>query len=120
MRIFIFFLMLIVVCLFQFCSSTGSVEKPKNLIDENLMEKVLYEITIMDAMRTFSPKNQVFQKIYGKTFIYLKYGVDSLQLAESNNYYAKFPRVYSRMYSNILVRMKRTKDSLDLMGKTTK
>ena len=112
--------LLFLVILFQSCSSTSSVKKPKNLIDEDLMEQILYEISIMDAMSTFTPRNPEFEEMYGKPYIYIKYGIDSLQLAESDHYYAKFPRIYHKIYSNVLTRINKMKDSLDLLGKEQK
>jgi len=40
-----------------------------------------------------------------------------LQLVQSDNYYAKFPRIYTRMYSNIQKRMGKVKDSLTELDK---
>jgi len=116
-----FKLLLLLTCsLFYNCSISGSVEKPDNLIEESVMENVLYDITVLEAMSTFRPKNPDFEKVYGRTYIYMKYGIDSLQLLESDRYYAKHPRVYHRMYSKILKRMNKTKDSLDVLGKLEK
>ena len=120
MRLYTFLFVLILVSIFDSCSSKGSVEKPDNLINESLMVNVLYEISILDAMSTFKPRNKDFEQIYGKPYIFLKYGVDSLQLAKSDQYYAKFPRVYHKIYSRVLEKMKKTKDSFDLLGKNQK
>ena len=65
-------------------------------------------------------RNPEFEEIYGKPYIYIKYGIDSLQLAESDHYYAKFPRIYHKIYSNVLTRINKMKDSLDLLGKEQK
>lgn len=115
-----FILSLILTSMILSCSSTGAVEKPDNLIKESVMERVLYDIMVLDAMSTFKPKNPDFEVVYGKSYIYKKYGIDSLQLVESDNYYAKFPRIYSRLYSNILKRMDKVKDSLTELGKLQK
>ena len=99
------------------CSSTGAVEKPDNLIKESVMERVLYDIIVLEAMSTCKPKNPDFESVYGKPYIYKKYGIDSLQLLQSDNYYAKFPRIYTRMYFNIQKRMGKVKDSLTELDK---
>jgi len=113
------FILLFLIIL-QSCTITGKIEKPHNLIDESLMINILYEISILDAMNTFNPRNPNFEEIYGRPYIYLKYGVDSLQLTKSDLYYAKFPRIYHRIYSSVLIRMNKTKDSLDLLEKEQK
>jgi hypothetical protein len=111
------FLSLILISMTLSCSSTGAVEKPDNLIKELVMERVLYDIIVLEAMSTFKPKNPDFESVYGKPYIYKKYGIDSLQLVQSDNYYAKFPRIYTRMYSNIQKRMGKVKDSLTELDK---
>ena len=115
-----FILSLILTSIILSCSSTGAVEKPDNLINESVMERVLYDIMVLDAMSAFKPKNTDFEAVFGKPYIFNKYGIDSLQLVESDNYYAKFPRIYSRLYSNILKRMDKVKDSLTELGKLQK
>ena len=112
-----FILSLILTSMILSCSSTGDIEKPDNLIKESVMKRVLYDIMVLDAMRTFKPKNPDFEAVYSKPYIYKKYGIDSLQLVESDNYYAKFPRIYYRLYSNILKRMDKVKDSLTELDK---
>lgn len=102
------------------CSTTGAVEKPDNLIKESLMERVLYDVMVLEAMNSFTPKNPNFEAVYGNPYLYKKYGIDSLQLVQSDQYYAKFPRIYSRMYSNVIKRMEKVKDSLTELGKLQK
>ncbi|MDA9844127.1 DUF4296 domain-containing protein [Flavobacteriaceae bacterium] len=100
------------VILLQRCSSTGAVEKPDNLIKESVMEKILYDATLMKTMMSYKPKNPDFENVLGKSYLYIKYEIDSLQLIESERYYAKFPRTYYRMYSNVLDRLNKTQDSI--------
>ncbi|MDB2327944.1 DUF4296 domain-containing protein [Flavobacteriaceae bacterium] len=100
------------VILLQRCSSTGAGEKPDNLIKESVMEKILYDATLMKTMMSYKPKNPDFENVLGKSYLYIKYEIDSLQLIESERYYAKFPRTYYRMYSNVLDRLNKTQDSI--------
>jgi len=112
MKIQYYILMFFSVILLQRCSSTGAVEKPDNLIKESVMEKILYDATLMKTMMSYKPKNPDFENVLGKTYLYIKYEIDSLQLIESERYYAKFPRTYYRMYSNVLDRLNKTQDSI--------
>ncbi|MDA8612016.1 DUF4296 domain-containing protein [Flavobacteriaceae bacterium] len=102
------------------CSGTGNVKKPVNLISEKKMEAVLYDAIVLDVMSTFSEKNPTFEALMGKSYLYKKYDIDSLQLVESENYYAKNPRVYFKIHSNVLKRIEITKDSLDRIAKQEK
>lgn len=112
MKIHYYILMFFSVILLQRCSSTGAVEKPDNLIKESVMEKILYDATLMKTMMSYKPKNPDFEDVLGKSYLYIKYEIDSLQLIESELYYAKFPRTYYRMYSNVLDRLNKTQDSI--------
>tara|TARA_B100000989_G_scaffold279109_1_gene241444 strand:+ start:207 stop:575 length:369 start_codon:yes stop_codon:yes gene_type:complete len=104
----IFFLLLIL-----YCKDQTLAYKPKNLIDELTMENIIYEAIMMDVMSTFKPKNKKFIGIVGSPYLLLKYNIDSLQLVRSNEYYIKNPKVMGRIYTNVLRRMERSKDSID-------
>ena len=95
------------------CQDLVLIEKPENLIDELTMENIIYEAILMDVMITFKPKNKKFIDITGSPYLFLKYNIDSLQLAKSYEYYAKNPRIMGKIYSKVLKKMERTKDSID-------
>ena len=107
-NILTFFIML-VFC----CQDPVLIEKPENLLDELTMENIIYEAIMMDVMSTFKPKNKKFIDIIGSPYLFLKYNIDSLQLARSNEYYTKNPKVMSKIYKKVLMRMERNKDSID-------
>ena len=104
----IFFLLLILSC-----KDHSLAYKPKNLIDELTMENIIYEAIMMDVMSTFKPKNKKYIGIVGSPYLFLKYNIDSLQLVKSNEYYTKNPKVMSKIYTKVLKRMQRSKDSID-------
>ena len=107
-NILIFFIMLVFSC-----QDPALIEKPENLLDELTMENIIYEAIMMDVMSTFKPKNKKFIDIIGSPYLFLKYNIDSLQLARSNEYYTKNPKVMSKIYKKVLMRMERNKDSID-------
>ena len=95
------------------CQEITLSEKPENLIDESTMENIIYETIIMEVMTTFTPKNKKYIDIMGSPYLFLKYDIDSLQLAKSHEYYTKNPKVMSKIYKKVLNRMEISKDSLD-------
>ena len=103
----------IMVFLFFSCNNFSSNQKPNNLIDEEIMEKILFEAIMMDVMNTFSEKNPDFLRLFGVNYFYQKYGIDSIQLIQSDKYYSKNPRIYSRIYKKVLDKMQMQKDSID-------
>ena len=107
-NISIFFMLII-----SSCQDLVLIEKPENLIDELTMENIIYEAILMDVMITFKPKNKKFIDITGSPYLFLKYNIDSLQLAKSHEYYAKNPRIMGKIYRKVLKKMERTKDSID-------
>ncbi len=107
-NISIFFLLFVLTC-----QDSTSDSVPKNLIDEDTMENIIYDATTMDIMSTFIPKNQSFINIMGSPYLFLKYEIDSLQLTESQEYYSKKPKVMSKIYRKVLRRMEKSKDSID-------
>lgn len=95
------------------CTQMGNVAKPENLIDEDTMVQILYDATQLEVMKTFPDKNPEFEAIFGRPYIYLKYGVDSLQLVESETYYLKNPRIYYKIHLKVLLLLEQRKDSFD-------
>jgi hypothetical protein len=97
------------------CGNLETVEKPKKLIDEKTMEKILYDAVMMDVMQTFSELNPTFEEILGAPYLYKKYKIDSLQLVQSEEYYIKNPRIYYRIYSKVISQLQKSKDSIDTL-----
>jgi len=95
------------------CQESTLVDKPNNLIDELTMENIIHEAILMDVMTTFTPKNERFIGIIGSPYLFLKYDIDSLQLAKSHEYYTKNPKIMSKIYREVLKKMKKSKDSID-------
>ena len=106
-------IMLLVLTFFCSCLSNNSIKKPDNLINQEKMEAILYDLSIINSIRPSSYKNPNYSDISLDSFIFLKYGVDSLQLIQSENYYSKIPKIYLKIYNNVEKRLKKTKDSLN-------
>jgi len=112
-----FFPSIIFIYFFSGCSEIGFKKKPKNLINEKKMEQIIYDATVMDIMSSFSEKNPDFESLMGKIYLFEKYNIDSLNLVESESYYAKNPRVYYRIHKNVIKRINDEKDSLTILEK---
>lgn len=80
------------------------VKKPENLIPKDKMVSVLYDISLLNAGRSI---NQNILNEYGiepMDYIYNKYGIDSLQLVNSDTYYASLPLMYEVIYMEVAER----------------
>lgn len=93
------------------------VEKPDNLIDKKVMGDILYDMSILEALKYQDPNSLYSNGINPKTYIYKKYKIDSLQFAKSNAYYAADYREYKKMYDALNDRLKKEKTAIDLIIK---
>ena len=100
------------------------LDKPEDLIPKDKMINILKDITILNSARSSSVTVLHDHKIEPTTFVFSKYGVDSLQFVTSDRYYASLPNEYEAMYVEIEKKLdhekeqmseaKRINDSLEL------
>jgi Domain of unknown function (DUF4296) len=98
------FLVLFSIFLIVSSCNNSVVEKPDNLIDDDTMVDILYDLSIIDVIKSqgsFSGKNYYSNNDY----IFKKYKIDSLQFARSNQYYASDVAKYKRMYNKVNQRL---------------
>ncbi|OYX80934.1 MAG: hypothetical protein B7Y83_17870 [Flavobacteriales bacterium 32-34-25] len=107
---------LVIVMLLFSCKNDG-VEKPDRLVDKEVMENIIYDMSLLDAIKYNEPNTTEKYKVNPKEFIYKKYKVDSAQFAQSNIYYASDFDEYKKMYDNVVKRMDSKKAVLDSLIK---
>jgi hypothetical protein len=92
----------------------AEVPKPKNLIDEEVLENVIYDLTLLEAIKTQIPIDK--QKFSGKTtnYVYKKYKIDSLQFVKSNQYYATDIDNYKEIFDRVKDRFKVESEKLGI------
>ena len=83
------------------------VEKPNNLIDEDKMTNILYDLTLLDAIKSQNPYDSISQSIKPRAYIYKKYNIDSLQFVKSNQYYISQIDTYKKIYDEINERLQK-------------
>jgi len=103
---------LVIVILLFSCKNDG-IEKPDRLIDKEVMENIIYDMSLLEAIKYNEPSTTEKYKVNPKEFIYKKYKVDSTQFAQSNIYYAANFDEYKAMYDNVIKRMDGKKAVLD-------
>lgn len=113
-RLFLF-LMLLAVTL----GSCGNdkVSKPKNLIPQNMMEDILYDLAIIDGARIVDPQGLTEAGISQQEIILKKYKIDSLQFAESNKYYTSDIDAFIGMLEKVLNKIEIERNVLDSIVK---
>ncbi len=99
------------IVLFFGCNS-NSVEKPKNLIGKDKMVDILYDISLLEAIKTQNINGGITVKM-GNDFIYKKYKIDSIQFAKSNKYYASDVEEYKKLFEKVKKRLNKETLKID-------
>lgn len=90
--------------LFVFACQNSAVEKPDNLIEKDKMQDILFDISLIEAMKTQNLTGGISRK-ESNEYIYKKYKIDSVQLTNSNKYYASDVAEYRKMFEKIKGRL---------------
>ena len=82
-------------------SSCAQVEEvpPENLIGEQKMADLIFELAVLDAAKGFVHKYQKGRIVLDADSFYQFHEIDSAQFTSSNAYYAKQPKAYLRIVS---------------------
>ena len=88
------------------------VDKPKRLIERGKMVNIIYDLSLLEAMKVENPALMDSFKNNTNQYIYKKYKIDSLQFAENNIYYAADYTEYEKMYSEVKARIDKNKSEI--------
>lgn len=109
---------LFIIMLVMFgCGQDTGVEKPEKLLSEQEMTDILYDISLLQAIRSHSQKTLDSNKVSGKNYIFKKYKTDSLTFANNHKYYASKLDVYEKIQKKVLERIRKEKAPLDEAAK---
>ncbi|MDN3665260.1 DUF4296 domain-containing protein [Algibacter miyuki] len=95
-------IMLLVTGCFQF----SEPEKPTNLISKENMVKILIDAKILGSANMANKRIMEEHGVQLGSYVFEKHNIDSLQFAQSNEYYAFHIEEYEEIYEKV-------KDSLD-------
>ena len=100
-KLLLFFIGLVFVT--SSCNN-AAVEKPNNLLEEDEMVDMIYDLSLLDAMRN---QGSFSQKKYPTSteFLIQKYKIDSLTFAKNTLYYASDLKKYKRIYDSVKKRL---------------
>lgn len=86
------------------CKEDKLVERPENLIPQEEMTEILYDLALINGLRSTTAIVETYG-IETMPYLYEKYGIDSLQFIRSDLYYASQPIQYQKMYQFIADRL---------------
>jgi hypothetical protein len=104
--------LLVVLVLFFSCKEEV-VKKPDHLIEKGTMMDIIYDLSLLEAMKYNSPSSLENDKINPKEYIYKKYKIDSAQFSQNNIYYAANYGVYKDMFDQVTKRIDSRKIIVD-------
>ena len=96
-------------------SSCAQVEEvpPENLIGEEKMADLIFELAVLDAAKGFVPKDQKERIVLDADSFYQFHDIDSTQFTSSNAYYAKQPKAYLRIVSMAKTKLEEFKKNME-------
>lgn len=94
-----------------------AVEKPDNLIDQQTMANIIYDLAVIEAMKT---QDVALIGNASSDYVYKKYKVDSLRFVRSNQYYAAQIDQYKKIYEKVDARLAAEKNTADSIAKKTR
>ena len=97
----------LIILIFIFACSSNV---PENLISEEKMESIIFDIMILNASSNYDFKFD--NNIISDELIFRKYDIDSTQFYQSELYYSRNPRIQSNIYSNVKRKIQKSIDSL--------
>ena len=95
---------LLLAFLLVLISCTSAIEKPKKLIEKDKMVDILYDIALLEAIKSQNVNGGISSK-KANEFLFQKYKIDSLQWEENNKYYAADIEEYKKMYEEVKQRI---------------
>lgn len=109
-----YFLLLVSIFTLVSCQEKA-VEKPDNLIEKETMDDILYDLTLLQAIRGGYQGKLDSNKVEAVNYVYKKYKIDSLQFVKSNRYYASDVAAYNRMFNRVNERLLANKAKMDTL-----
>ncbi len=107
-RVVIFFILIVLYSCVE-----KVIEKPENLISEEKMTAILFDIALMQAAKSTNSSVLENNGIEIMPMIYDKYEIDSVQFVQSDLYYASVPLVYQSIYESVESRIEERRAKLE-------
>lgn len=98
---------LILLAFLVLACNDDTPQKPEKLLTENEMVDVLYDITLLQSIRSFKPQVLNDNNVDVAEYVYNKYDIDSTIFAQNHTYYASQLDVYERIHNRVTDRIKK-------------
>ncbi|RZN84198.1 MAG: DUF4296 domain-containing protein [Winogradskyella sp.] len=108
---------LLVAGLFLGCEPKLQPKKPENLIPKDKMTKILSDMFVVSSAKGVSRTKLEAKGIDPEAFILKKYNIDSLQFAQSNDYYAHDIEAYKEIIEDVKAKLTSEKQKYEAINK---
>ena len=105
-------LLFIVLSVLVLSCDSHTAPKPKYLLDKDEMVNVLYDIALLQSIKSFQPAVLDTNNVDAHTYIYKKYKIDSLTFVQNHAYYASDIEDYEKMEKKVSDRIQQQRDAL--------
>jgi|JI61114BRNA_FD_contig_41_2208200_length_719_multi_2_in_0_out_0_2 hypothetical protein len=112
-------IVVVLVGILMVSCSKNPVPKPDNLLDDDVMTDILFDIAILQATDGNMTYRLAENNINVNTYIYKKYEIDSTTYYQNQKYYAANARKYKKMYQEVLERLDKIKAESEIKKDTT-
>lgn len=99
------------------CQREKRPERPDNLISKEKMADVLIDMFIVNSAKGVNKRVLERNGVNPETYILDKHGIDSLQFAQSNAYYAYDIEGYKKIMDDVAGKIERQKVKYDSINK---
>ncbi|MCF4100279.1 DUF4296 domain-containing protein [Gillisia sp. M10.2A] len=106
---------LFIAVFFISCQDVEEIKKPANLIPEDKMVDVLTDLSILNSAKNYNRSLLEETGIQPDKYLFEKYQIDSLQLAESTGYYAKKYDILDDIYAKVKVNLETKKEEYETL-----
>ena len=96
------------------------VKTPDRLIEKEKMVDIMYDLSLVSAIKIKNPSTLDSVKINSNEYIYKKYTIDSAQFAQNNIYYAADYEEYKKMFEQVKLRLDKNKSLTESLIKAEK
>lgn len=116
MKQIVFFLLVV----FIFSCNNHEINKPENLLDESTMLDLMYDMAIIQAIKSTGEYTLIDNKIEVTKLLNEKYKIDEKTWLENNEYYASDIKKYKLMIEEVLARLEKKKAGFEVVNKPKK
>ncbi|WP_281866781.1 DUF4296 domain-containing protein [Flavobacterium sp. GSB-24] len=111
------FIVIVLVLFLSISCKKELVKQPAKLIEREKMVDIMYDLSLLEAMRYQKPLSLDSINSDPTKFILQKYKVDSLQFVQNNIYYASDYESYKDMFDEVNKRLAKNQRAADSLAK---